>query len=116
MRKDDVIKVTTMAVLDIINNTSPMVKLGCSAITNSLSANLEDVKFDKKDNIELEEDNKAIPFVKIKTFNQGWFLLPGTVKDVTNLTVQTSIATIIPESVIPLTDCLISLSKCLCSS
>jgi len=29
------------------------------------------VKFDRKDNIEAEEDNKAIPFAMIKTLNQG---------------------------------------------
>jgi len=39
----------------MISNTCPKVKLGCSDMTNSLCENLEVVKFDKKESMEVEE-------------------------------------------------------------
>jgi len=116
IRKDAAMKATTIAATDMISNSGPKVKLGCSDMTNSVSANLEEVKFDKKESMDAEEVNNAIAFVTMKTMNQALFLLPGTVRAAANATVATSVATTIPESAIPLADSLISLDNCLCSS
>jgi len=109
-------KATTIAATEAIRNAGPKVKLGCSDITNSVSANLEEVKFDKKESMEAEEVNNATAFVTMKTMNQGFFLSPGTVRAAANATVATRVATSIPDSAIPLADSLISFDNGLCSS
>ena len=104
-------KARTIAATEMISNTRPKVKLGCNDMTNSLCANLEEVKFDKKESMDAEEVNNATAFVKMKTMNQVLFLSPGTVRAAANATVATSVATIIPESAIPFAVSLISLDN-----
>ena len=69
IKNEAAVKATTIAAMDIISNVGPRIKLGCSDMTNWLSANLDEVKFDKKDSIEAEEVNNASAFVNMKPIN-----------------------------------------------
>jgi len=109
-------KAITIKATETISNARPKLKLGCSDMTNSLSANLEEVKFDKKVRMDAEEANNAIALLKMKTTNQTLFLSPGTVTAAANATVATSVATTIPESAILSAAFLISFDNSLCSS
>jgi len=48
MRKDAAMKARTIAVMEMIRSELPHTKVGFSDTANSLRANLEKVKFDKK--------------------------------------------------------------------
>jgi len=118
MRKEAAVKAKTIAPTEMISNGGPKINPGCK-VTNSLSENLEEVKFDKKDNIDAEEVNNATVFVKMKTMNQSLFLFlspPGTVRTAANATVATSVATSIPDLAVTLAAPFISSDNCLCSS
>jgi len=109
-------KATTIAATEMIRSELPYAKVRFSDTANSLRANLEEVKFDKKQMVDVQELNNANAFVTMKTMNQLLFLSPGTVRAAPNATVATSVDTIIPESAIPFATSLISFDNCLCSS
>jgi len=115
MRKDAAVKAITIETTEMISNGGPTIKPGCK-VTNSLSENLEEVKFDKKDSMEAEEVNNATVFAMMKTMNQSLVLSPGTVRAAANATVATSVATSIPDLAVTLAAPFISSDNCLCSS
>jgi len=121
------VKATTIAKTEMKSKARPKVKLGCCDFTNSLCANLDEVKFDKNESIDAEEVNNATAFANMKTVNHalllspgtvnhGLVLSPGTVRAAANATVATSAATSMPDSDIPLPASLISSDNFLCSS
>ena len=110
-------KDTIIAKTEMKSKARPKVKLGCCDITNSLCANLDEVKFDKNESIDAEEVNNATAFAYMKTTNQALVLSPGTLlRAAANATVATSAATSMPDSAIPLAASFISSDNFLCSS
>ena len=109
-------KATTIAKTEMKSKARPKVKLGCCDFTNSLCANLDEVKFDKNESIDAEEVNNATAFAYMKTVNHALLLSPGTVRAAANATVATSVDTSMPYSAIPLAASFISSDNFLCSS